>query len=146
MSQIILCCLEIASTGKTNPLLFTLASGRLLGQGRKLASSSPAYHRHGILLSWCSIWNFLSWFSTIHTDLSSPAFEASIRMVLLCTAHSIQLLSYFEVPVSHMPPQYNTVRSFTATGPVRNCHLNCLSHLNCLRWGAGAAVAVAVIV
>lgn len=43
----ILCCLEIASTGETNPLLFNLASGKLPGRrqdaGQLFASISQAW-------------------------------------------------------------------------------------------------------
>lgn len=99
----------------------------------------PVYHRRGLSLSWCcSTWNFLSWSSTIHPDLSSPAFEASIRMALYV------LLTAFNRSPSSKFPSPTCLHSTIRLGPLQQQDLSEIVTLNCLKWGAGAAVTVTV--
>lgn len=90
----VLCCLEIASTGETNPLLFNLASGELLGQrqeaGQLFASISQAWPLAQLMLFYLKLPELV---------LHNPPWpqQSCLRGFYqngpLCTAHGIQSLS-----------------------------------------------------
>lgn len=117
----ILCCLEIASTRETNPLLFNLVSGELLGQrqeaGQLFASISQAWPLAQLMLFYLKLPELV---------LHNPPWPQQSCLRDFLSEWPFMCYSPSSKFSSSMPPQYNAVRSFTGAGPVRSCHLNCL--------------------